>query len=179
LPGFTFNNIHSSSIVGLIFRSKNRQILPSTQDVYLEIPQRDGSYLFAGAENDRIIEVEITITANTIQERQQRARQLAAWLRTKERKKLIFDDEPDKYYLAKVSSQVDFETVVKLGKALILFRCLPYAYSEVNTLETTVTNSNPIFVFNNGNTETPQEITVTNLGANTLNGFKIKIIKNQ
>jgi predicted phage tail component-like protein len=140
IMGFSFNGVHTSSL-GVGMRSINRQILPSTQDKYLEIPGRDGSYLFPGANNDRAIEVELNITTNNLTQRQQVARQVAAWLRTKTRAELIFDDEPDVKYMAKLANQLDLEPLAFAGKTKVMFRCLPFALYQVSTGEDVILDS--------------------------------------
>jgi phage-related protein len=42
---------------------------------------------------------------------------------------LIINDEPDKYYLAKISSDVDLESIWEAGTADIVFDCQPFAYA--------------------------------------------------
>lgn len=111
-------------------KSVNRQILPANSDGYLDVPGVDGSYLFPGDLRDRFIEVEFTlIKSQSLTTLRSTARQISAWLRTRERAQLIFDDEPDVYYMAKVPDQIDLEPMNTRGKLKVVFRCLPYAYS--------------------------------------------------
>lgn len=128
--GLTFNSIHSSTL-NIVVRSINRQILSASRDEYEYIPGRAGSYLFEEELADRFIEIELAIVENSLINLRKKAREVAKWLRTKQRVKLIFDDEPDKWYMAKVANQLDLEPRLSTGKTEIIFRCLPYANAEL------------------------------------------------
>jgi phage-related protein len=55
---------------------------------------------------------------------------VAAWLFGVDggKKRLVFDDEPDLFYAARVSNQIDLEQTATHGEFSIYFRCEPYAY---------------------------------------------------
>ena len=126
--GLSFNGIHSNTYE-VVVKSKNRQILPATNDVYLEIPGRAGSYLIPREVKDRTIEVECALVRDSLEELRMAMRDISAWLNTRSKVQLIFDDEPDKYYLAKLSTQIDITQTYTLGQFTLIFRCEPYAYS--------------------------------------------------
>lgn len=125
--GFTFNSQHSGGF-GIIIRSQNRVLLPAVQDTFKEIPGRDGSHLFPGALQDRIIEIECTIPEVTLLALRTKLRLVAAWLYTTDWAQLSFDDEPDRFYWARVSNQINLEQTIALGRFRVVFRCLPLAY---------------------------------------------------
>lgn len=125
--GFTFNGQHSSTF-GVAIKSKNRQLLPAVNDRYIEIPGRHGGFHFPGELQDRIIELECAFIGTSRQDLREKARQIAAWLHTVERAVLSFDDEPDKYYLAKVDNAIDPSQMFVLATFNLNFRCEPFAY---------------------------------------------------
>jgi hypothetical protein len=58
------------------------------------------------------------------------AREIAAWLSSDKFEKLIFDDEPNKYYIAQVSEELDLLTFFESGIIDVVFDCQPFAYSN-------------------------------------------------
>ena len=155
--GFTFNGQHSSTF-GVAIKSKNRQLLPAVNDRYIEIPGRHGSFHFPGELQDRIIELECTFIGTSRQDLREKARQIAAWLYTVERAVLSFDDEPDKYYLAKVDNAIDLSQMFVLATFNLNFRCEPFAYGE-EVKESFVGDA--VTVTNSGTAETPPIFTAT------------------
>lgn len=173
--GFEFDGKHCSEF-GIIMKSRDRALLSTLRKREMVIPGRHGAYDFEdNTYENKIISVDCAFVRNTIPDLRQAARRIAGWLKNKGQ--LRFDDEPDKYYVGQVYSSVPLETLLAFGRFTLSFECEPFAYSEVNSLETTITTQDPVFIFNNGTIETPEEITITNLGTNAIRGFKIKFIK--
>jgi phage-related protein len=100
----------------------------------------------------------IAYIGTSYQELRTRARQIAAWLSTKSWVKLIINDETDKYYLAKVTSEISLESLWESGTADIAFDCQPFAYSI-----------NDVDVAQSGITETLKLVTFTNQGTREIN----------
>ena len=173
--GMIFNGRHSSDFK-LAMRSDNRQLLPATRDEYQYAIDRDGSVLFDDALDDRFIEVSFTTLTDTGNELQQKARQIASWLRTKERTRITFDDEPDKFYMGKVSTQVDIERVANMGEFTVTFRCEPYAYKITDQQTFDITDSpTTLNIENTGTVKTPATFIVNNAGSNTLSEFTLEM----
>jgi len=160
--GFTFNS-QSSKSFGIVMRSKNRQLLPPARDQYKEIPGMDGSHLFPDSLTDRRIDIDCSIAGTSLLDLRQKARQIAAWLYTTARAKLIFDDEPGVFYWAKLANQVDLQQTIALGKFTLQFRCLPYAYSVSPVIvEQELASGESITLANAGTANTPVFIEITN-----------------
>lgn len=124
--GITFNSVHSKTF-NLVMLSSKRPLLPENKDTYIDIPNRDGSILIPDkSAKDVIIEVEFLIKrpANLYEA----ARNISRWLITDDRVPLIFDDDPDYYYKAKVTGNIELEKVVKSGRFTVRFRCEPYPF---------------------------------------------------
>ncbi|TVZ81294.1 putative phage tail component-like protein [Aeribacillus composti] len=122
--GITFNGVHSRTF-NLVMLTSKRPLLPENKDTYIDIPHRDGSILIPDkSAKDIIIEVEFLIKrpANLYEA----ARNISRWLITDDRVPLIFDDDPDYYYNAKVYGNIELEKVVKSGRFTVNFRCEPY-----------------------------------------------------
>ena len=128
--GFTLNSQHSS-ILGVIMATKGVPVLTGSNDVYLQVPGRDGSYLIPRELADGAIVIECGIkTANAIALMTVK-RQIAAWVFSRGKVQLIFDDEPDKFYLVKYVGEIGLSkmTAPGMGQFKLVFRCEPYAYS--------------------------------------------------
>jgi phage-related protein len=133
-----------ASEFGLITKSKQRPIMPEIRQRYVEIMGRDGSYDYSSNElEDRVIEVTCTFYTETVGELRYKLREISAWLYAPpiesgiqdwENKLgtsgwLIFDDEPDIKFNAKVANKIDFDQTVTFGEFSIYFRCEPFGYS--------------------------------------------------
>lgn len=142
--GFTFNDIHCSEF-GIVMRSTNRQMLPPFNDAYVQIPGRQGGLLFPGGLGDRRIELDCAFKEKNLPDIRAKARKVAAFLYTEKRSVLRFDDEPDKYYMAKIDREVNFTNLAVVGEFTLNFRCGPLAYGaeqEISFLNDTVTVDN-------------------------------------
>lgn len=127
--GFTLNGQHSS-VLGVIMATKGVPVLTASNDVYLQVPGRDGSYMVPRELADGAIVIECGIsTANAIALMTAK-RQIAAWVFSRQKVQLIFDDEPDKYYLVKYASEIGLSKMSSpgMGQFKLVFRCEPYAY---------------------------------------------------
>lgn len=100
--GFKFNNEHSSDL-GIIRTSDgsryNYDLLPTSQDVTLQVPGGDGTYYFGSQYTERRFSIPIAFDSLT----ETKFRRLVDTFSTKEPKRLIFDEAPYKYYMAKPS----------------------------------------------------------------------------
>ena len=136
IGAFRFNEIESSSF-NLVCKSVKRPLLPGVKVKRVDLPSASGVYDFDDNEYSfRPLTMRITYIGTSFEELRSRARNIAAWLSTSTWGKLIINDEPDKYYLAKVTEQIDLSSVYEAGEAEVTFDCQPFAYSvdEVVTI---------------------------------------------
>ena len=100
--GFRFGGVHSSDL-GIKRVSDgsryNEDLLPSLQDKTVQIPGGDGTYYFGSYYTQRTIPVSIAFDDMT----EVQFRKLRTLISKKEPQRLIFDERPYKYYMAKVS----------------------------------------------------------------------------
>ena len=144
MNGFSFNGINCSHF-GVYTKSKSRPVLPQTNDNYLQVPGKPGTYLFSGELTDRMIQVECWTTSDTLELMQLKMRDIAKWLYTTDKQYLSFDDENTKSYLAKVEGVVNKKQTNKYAEFTVVFRCEPLAYGgyiETDFISDTVTISN-------------------------------------
>jgi predicted phage tail component-like protein len=127
IGSFTFKGIHTSDFT-LVCKSIVRPLLPKKRLARKEIFGISGAMDFA---NDtyqlRQITMKIQYIGTDYYELRTRARQIAAWLYSDSWEQLIFDDEDDKYYLAKVTDEIELESLWESGSADIVFDCQPFA----------------------------------------------------
>lgn len=123
--GVTFNNAHCSS-VGLEVLDSRRPLFAETRDEYVDIPYSDGS-VHIPDNSKRDLEVEVDFFLNDVPGKSfhDACRDVAAWLDTIERQRLIFDDDPNYYYEAKPSGKIDRERIAEYGMFTVVFRCHP------------------------------------------------------
>ena len=133
IGSFEFNGIESSTF-DLVCKSVKRPLFPAMRPRVLEVQGQSGVYDFG--DNDyatRPITMHLAYKGDSYVELRTRAREIAAWLYTTTWAKLIINDEPDKYYLARVSGEIDLATLRRFGEADIIFECQPFAYMVIDT----------------------------------------------
>lgn len=133
--GLTFNGKHSFRDFGLIMFSKNRPVLPEPKIVAEDMPCMDGEYDFSAANPDgevkykpRVLEIDFVLKEPDPRWLRVKSNRIAAWLACGEQQ-LIFDDEPDKYYLAMVANKLDLDNqIVTIKRFTAQFRCRPFKF---------------------------------------------------
>lgn len=127
LLGLSFNYVHSSS-VGLYMDTPERTVKPALRTNMYTVPGRSGTLDYGGDTYDMIeITVKLAYRADTSSNMRSQQRAVAEFLAASG--PLVFDDEPDKMYVAKVVNAVSLEEVVRTGTMEVTFQCQPYAES--------------------------------------------------
>lgn len=140
--GFKYKSKNSLSDFDIIAKSVDRPLLPALKKNELALSGMHGYYDFGGNTYDnRIVSVLLQFVGNNINGLRLQAREIAAWLSSDKYLPLIFDDEPDKYYLAKIYDSSDLKTITRVGEATIKFECRPFAYALASTGEDIPLNS--------------------------------------
>lgn len=126
--GFTFNNVHSRTM-GVVFKSVDRTLLPRKRITQYTIPGKSGTYdIEDGYENREIIcEVSFIGERYNYPGVRSKARAVAGWLSGEGL--LVFDDEPEKAYTAKVINGISIEQIAITGRCEVAFSCAPFAES--------------------------------------------------
>lgn len=126
--GFTFNGVHSRTM-GAVFRSTDRTLLPAKRLIQYTIPGKSGTYDIMDGYENREIACEVSFVGEDYQYPgvRDRARALAGWLSGEGL--LVFDDEPEKAYQAKVIDGISIEQIAVTGKCPVTFLCSPFAES--------------------------------------------------
>ena len=126
--GFTFNNVHSRDM-GVVFKSDDRTLLPAKRITQYKIPGKSGTYDIADGYDNRQISCTVAFVGagNAYAGVRQTARAVAEWLSGDGL--LIFDDEPEKAYSAKVIDGIGIEQIAVTGHCSVTFLCEPFAES--------------------------------------------------
>lgn len=132
IPGITFNGVHSNTLP-LVMLDSRRPLFAQPKDTYVDVPYRSSSIIVPDSSMyDIEVEVDFLLKTPSNSTVYVEARKVAQWLTTHQtRKPLIFDDDPDFTYQAKVSSGIPLEKVVKWGTFTVVFRCAPHTPGEV------------------------------------------------
>jgi len=133
------NNVHHSILAPLAFRS-------------LAVPGRAGVYEFGVNVGAREIAVDVTVKGSSQADLRSKVRTIASWLYQSSLKPLVFSDEPDKTYYARIAGSADLEQIVWTGQGTITFICPdPYAdgatRSQTFSSGATITNIGTAKVF--------------------------------
>lgn len=175
--GFTFKGRHSSEFA-IGFRSLDRSLLPKRRISEFVIPRRSGTYEVETNEYEKreISGIIGIMNLNSFEELRKKARDIAFWLSGGG--KLIFDDEPDKYYQARLIDQVDIAQLMMQPKATarIDFSCQPFAMSVEKTRKPLNIGRNRDLNYQ-GTAETPTRIILRNTGTQPITNIKIKQIR--
>ncbi|QGG47657.1 distal tail protein Dit [Heliorestis convoluta] len=130
---FYFNNQDSTDF--LIENKVRHSLLPQLEKRTLTVAGRPGFYDFGSRLGGREIQVDVTIKESSSLMLRQKARDIASWLYHQEVKPLLFSDEPDKHYFARVDGKTDIDEIVGLGQGTITFLCPdPFAYGAIKTV---------------------------------------------
>jgi len=93
--------------------------------------------------------------------------------------KVVFSNEPDKYYYYKILNQIDFERLVRFRTAAVTLHVQPFKYANDEKAKTyTSFDNNSVTIRNNGNIYSKPTITIFGTGTInlSLNGNQIFVI---
>jgi len=100
----------------------------------LSVPGKHGTYDFElNTYDNRVLSIAIQYVGTSFNDLRLNARDIAAWISQTSYKKLIFDDEPDKYYLAKIYDATELENFFRLGKTTLQLECQPHAIETITS----------------------------------------------
>lgn len=165
--------------IGLGVKKHNIPPLPPTRDNSVELAERDGEIDFGSTYGPRTFDLECVIMANdTTIDYQNRVAQVAALFNSKKGDIIFtFSDRPGKRYIGRYAGTMSIEKVIFDGNLSIPIKMgsNPFPVSDEKITELTITQSPQVIsVKSNGDEKASPVIVVTNVGAITLQGFKIQ-----
>ena len=105
--GFIFDNKHSGDM-GVVFKSTDRTLLPAKRVTQYTIPGKSGTYDIEDGYENREIVCTVAFVGEGL---------------------LVFHDEPEKAYSAKVVGGISIEQIAVTGTCEVRFLCKPFAES--------------------------------------------------
>ena len=185
--GFTYNDIHSKTM-GVSARLTSWQVCGNLRNFTTTIPGKYGVTDFGSDFDYR----EITVSCNIFPQKSftalvQKLDAVSAWLNPTELHQLIFDDVPDRYFMARLNAAVNCERLVQsAGSFELKFFCPdPFGYAlEDETFNISATDSSQTVIRTKGNADSlpiyaVHGVSAPNMGSNiaiSVNGTTIKII---
>ncbi|MFA4885455.1 MAG: distal tail protein Dit [Desulfotomaculaceae bacterium] len=163
---FTFNGV--SSTTHLIENKVHHTILAPLTSRNLKVPGRAGVYDFGVSTGAREIVIDVTIKGTSQADLRTKVRTIASWLFQDDLKPMVFSDEPDKTYYARVAGSTDLEQIVAVGQGAITFIC-PDPFAEGASV--TQTFASGAAITNNGTAKIFPIFTVNFTGA--ASSFKV------
>lgn len=125
----TYNGVPSTDIPELGVELVRRKMFGKSRDVLREVAGREGAWRFGEKKGLRGISVDAYILAPSFPvPRRETLVQVADWVDVEKFAPMVISDEPDRYYMAILASDVDIDEWRHLGKFRLDFLAEPYAY---------------------------------------------------
>lgn len=161
MMGFTFNGKHTSEFEGLVVKTINNPLSPAKRIQRVNVMGHDGEYLFESGYNNKLLEFRCSLAKGTINERRNRAREIASWLSGTG--DLMLDYESDKTYkVVKSVSDISLAIEQSWDEFNITFETEPLQYGGLKTLF--FANPSTVVVNNQGTYEADTIIGITGTG---------------
>ena len=162
LSGFIYDGQHSRDY-SIVVNKKNIPLTPPIKNRLQEISGFDGAWDYGVSFEPRPIEVECTILAGSKSDLKNKMRKLASLLNPRKgARPLIFDDDPDVMYFARLSNQIPLEQLGAMGTFTLQFICPdPFTYAVNERIGNFV---NDISITHNGTWVARPVLTVTHKG---------------
>lgn len=133
VSGFSFRGRHSNEF-GIFTQDQSRMILPPRREGRIVIPGRSGWYDGAapGVYDERVESVLCSFKRPAGHTVPELCREIAGWLSGVGR--LIYDKEPDKYYMARLAGGPPMAQHLKYGEFTLTWSCNPpFAFGRTVT----------------------------------------------
>jgi predicted phage tail component-like protein len=78
---------------------------------------------------------------------------------------VIFSNEPDKYYIARITKNIDFSRLLRFNVAKVTFRVQPFKYKKAEVAREATSDTHSVVVRNDGNYIAKPIITITGSGS--------------
>lgn len=131
----TWDESPSSGIDGLYVNRVERGMTGAVRDVRVDMPGRDGAWLFTENRGLRAITAELTRVRGAGQGLREMMVEIADWVDKTGERRLEFDDQPDRYWLASLVQAPSSDEWRNLGRTSIEWAAQPYAFAVALTEE--------------------------------------------
>lgn len=126
----------STAVPAALVQKVTRSLVGAVRDVYQDFPGRSGSWAFPEKPGDSSIKIDVVLVGEeqdgtapetAIENRRSSVRALAEWASSIGRVPLVVDDEPDRYWEAKLAEAPDPDEWLTKATVPLEFRAGPYA----------------------------------------------------
>jgi phage-related protein len=146
MRALTFNAIPHTDFPGLSVRSGDRSIKAPINNRRVDIPGKDGSYIFPGDKKDKNKTFIFTLIAASYEDLWAVFNDVSSWLSVKTKCPLVTDDRPGLIDNALVEDEI-IPTLSKgspMAEFTVLFKCDPYSYFNDIVANITMDSELPI-----------------------------------
>lgn len=157
-PYIVLNGVNSRSINGLLISELAPISKPAQRVQEEQIDGRDGDIItpLGFAAYDKVVKIGLTYDF--------KIDDIIEFFNSSG--KVVFSNEPDKYYFYSIYEQIDFERLIRFRTAEVTFHVQPFKYSDTEKEQTfNLSGSNSeIQIRNNGNIYSRPTLTITGSG---------------
>lgn len=173
MSGFSFRGVHSSKF-GIYTQDQGRVLVPPRREGKVTIPGRSGYYDGVGSVyNERVESLLCSFVRPEGKTVPEVCREIAYWLSGSGR--LIYDKEPDKFYMAKLTGGPPVDYHLHHGEFTLTWAYNPpFAFGKTVTLP--ITSGENVIGYE-GTAETPCTIVLRNLSSSDVVNISITAIK--
>lgn len=156
-PYIILNGVNSNSIKGLLISELPPISKPAIRVQQEEIDGRDGDIItpLGYSAYDKVITIGLTyeyVIDDIIEFFNSSG-------------KVVFSNEPEKYYFYSIYNQIDFERLIRFKKAEVTLHVQPFKFSDTeHEITYNISGSNELAIRNNGNIYSRPTITITGSG---------------
>ncbi|MEY8748941.1 distal tail protein Dit [Alkalicoccobacillus gibsonii] len=138
----------SAKDFGLVVREVETPLLPSATHRTINVSNMHGAIDVGRKYEPREITVQIGIKGDSYESVRSQARTIAAWLNSDKLEKLVLEDEPDKYYMARIVDDTDLKPLFRYEETSVTFIATnPFAISQKpKTVKLSKNNSKKVTV---------------------------------
>ena len=157
-PFIVINGVSSRTIKGLIIQKLPAISKPALRTKAETVDGRDGDIITALGYSayDKSIEIGLSYEYNIDD--------IIAFFDASG--KVVFSNEPEKYYNFAIYAQIDYEKLLRFKTATVTFHCQPFKYSDIESEKTfKAFTDNGFNIINSGNTFSRPTITITGGGS--------------
>ena len=170
-PYIVLNGVNSRSIKGLLISELAPISKPAIRVQQEQIDGRDGDIVtpLGYSAYDKVIKIGLTYEYDIDE--------IIEFFNSSG--KVVFSNEPDKYYFYAIYNQVDFERLIRFKTAEVTFHVQPFKFSDNENAQTfNLSGASEVSIRNNGNYFSRPTLTITGYGDVNLyiNGMQLLTI---
>lgn len=145
---FTFDGVDSSTIPELLVTRVRRPLVAARRDEFIEVPGREGFWLFEEKAGARTITIELDVQADSFAERRAAVIALADLLDAPSGlSQLVVSDEPDRFHRCRLASAPDPDEWLNYATIAVDLIADPYSYATAISVETYTAASATVHAF--------------------------------